>query len=64
MAVRVDCAVSARSTSDWVTPLRTSPQTCIQQSLLDNSLSLLLRECGSDTGSSLLNDSRPNYARH
>ena len=57
MADRVDWAVSAHSTSDWVTPFRTSPQ-------LDNSLSLLLRECVSDTGSSLSNDSRPNYARH
>ena len=62
MADRVDWPVSARSTSDWVTPLRTSTRSCIQLSLLDNSLSLLLRECGSDTGSSLSNDSRPNYA--
>ena len=28
-----------------LTPLRTSPRTCIQPSLLDNSLSLLLGEC-------------------
>ena len=42
MADRVDWAVSAPSTSDWVTPLRTSPRTCIQPSLLDNYLSLML----------------------
>ena len=30
----MDWAVSAHSTSDWVTPLRTSPRTCIQPSLL------------------------------
>ena len=45
-----DWPVSAGSTSDWVTPLRTSPRT---------SLSSLLRECGSDAGLSLSNDSRP-----
>ena len=61
MAEPGDWPVSARSTSDWVTPLRTSPRTCIQLFLLDVSLSSLLRECGSDTGPSLSNDSRPNY---
>ena len=53
MAELGDWPVSVRSTSDWVTPLQTSPRT---------SLFSLLRECGSDAGLSLSNDSCPNYA--
>ena len=53
---------SVSSITDWVTPLRTSPRTCIQLFLLDIFLSSLLRECGCVTGSSLSNDGRPNYA--
>ena len=39
MAGPVGWPVSAHSISDWVTPLRISPQTCMQLFLLDNSLS-------------------------
>ena len=39
----VDWPGSVRSISDWVTPLRTSPRTCIQLFLLDISLTSLLR---------------------
>ena len=62
MAEPGDWPVSARSTSDWVTPLWTSPRTSLQLFLLGVYLSSLLTECGSDAGSSLSNDSRPNYA--
>ena len=62
MAGPVDWPVSAHSISDWVTPLRISPQTCMQLFLLDNSLSSLVRECGCAAGSSLSNDGRPKYA--
>ena len=62
MAGLVDWPVSVRSISDWVTPLRTSPRTCMQLFLLDNFLSSLFKECGCAIGSSLSNDGRPKYA--